>query len=136
MEITASSSPRRLLKPYCRAISRGVIGDEIDGRSPEGKFLRRIEIELTEQLGGRPTFSQTLAVRRIARLMLQAEIFDRKMSSGNWTSHDSRTAAGINNAVLRALKDLGLKGKGADKQAPPSLADIAARHAKAASASA
>ena len=42
--------------------------------------------------------------------MLQAELFDAKMGSGDWTPHDSRTASGINNAVLRALKDLGLKG--------------------------
>lgn len=72
-----------------------------------------------------------LAIRQIARLSLQAESFDAKMASGNWTPHDSRTAAGINNAILRALRDLGLRGKGIEKRAPPSLAEIAARHAKA-----
>jgi hypothetical protein len=39
------------------------------------------------------------------------------MASGDWTPHDSRTAAGINNAVLRALKDLGLRGR-AERPAP------------------
>jgi hypothetical protein len=119
------------MKPSCVALTRGSIGSDIDGRSREGKFIRRIEFELVEQLGGNPSFSQMLAVRRIARLMLQAELYDRKMSSGNWTPHDSRTAAGINNAVLRALKDLGLKAKAAEKLTTPSLAEIASRHAKA-----
>jgi len=57
------------------------------------------------------------------------------MSSGDWTPHDSRTAAGINNAVLRALKDLGLKNKVAEKSAP-SIADIVARHKAAEAATA
>ena len=92
--------------------------------------MRRIETELVEQLGGAPTFTQILAIRRIARLSLQAESFDTKLATG-WTPHDARTAAGINNAVLRALRDLGLKNKAAEK-AVPTIAEIAARHAKAA----
>ncbi len=132
MDTPESSSPARRIKPYCKALRRGSLGAEIDGRSSEGKFLRRIEGELIEQIG-EPTFSQMLAIRRIARLSLQAELLDAKMSSGDWTPHDSRTAAGINNAVLRALKDLGLKNKVAEKSAP-SIAEIAARHAKAAEA--
>jgi hypothetical protein len=130
MVTAASSSPASRIKPYCKALTRGSLGADIDGRSAEGKFLRRIETELVEQLG-EPTFSQMLAIRRIARLSLQAEFLDAKMSSGDWTPHDGRTASGINNAVLRALKDIGLKSKGAEK-AVPTLAEIAARHAKAA----
>lgn len=126
---TSNSAPKgALVKPYCRSLKRGSLGADIDGRSREGKFLRRIEAELIDQLGGNPTFSQTLAVRRIARLMLQAETFDRKMSTGDWTAHDSRTAAGINNAVLKALKDIGLKSRVSTKPVP-TLADIAGRHA-------
>jgi hypothetical protein len=134
MVTVESSSPAREVKPYCRALRRGSLGADIDGRSAEGKFLRRIETELVDQLG-EPTFSQMLAIRRIARLSLQAELLDAKMSSGDWTSHDSRTAAGINNAVLRALKDLGLKSKAADK-ATPSLADYVADRRVATAASA
>jgi len=135
MDTATSRSPERRIKPYCNALKRGSLGADIDGRSVEGKFLRRIEVELVEQLGGSPTFSQILAIRRIARLSLQAELLDAKMSSGDWTPHDSRTAAGINNAVLRALKDLGLKNKVAEKSAP-SIADIVARHKAAEAATA
>jgi hypothetical protein len=39
------------LKPDSRALGRGALGDAIDGRSREGKFVRRIEAELLDQLG-------------------------------------------------------------------------------------
>jgi hypothetical protein len=32
-------------------LGRGALGDAIDGRSCEGKFIRRIEAELLDQLG-------------------------------------------------------------------------------------
>jgi hypothetical protein len=41
-------------------------------------------------------------------------------------------AGGINNAVMRCIRELGLKAK--PDTAAPSLAEIAARHAKAESA--
>ena len=125
MDTAASPSPARRIKPYCKALTRGSLGADIDGRSVEGKFLRRIEAELVEQLGGSPTFSQTLSIRRIARLSLQCEAFDTKLATG-WTPHDARTAAGINNAILRALKDLGLKAKAVRADPVASLNAIAA----------
>jgi hypothetical protein len=39
------------LKPDSRALGTGALGDAIDGRSREGKFIRRIEAELLDQLG-------------------------------------------------------------------------------------
>ena len=69
-----------------------------------------------------------LAIRRIARLSLQAELFDAKMASGDWTAHDFRTAAGINNGLMRALKDLGLK---AAQPKTPTLRDYIAGKAAA-----
>jgi hypothetical protein len=127
--MVGSSQGLAPLRVHSRAVRRGSLGSELDGCSVEGRFVRRIEAELVEQLGGNLTFTQKLAVRRIARLTLQAELFDKKMASGDWTPHDSRTAAGINNAVLRALKDLGLRGR-AERPAP-SLRDYLS--AKAAS---
>ena len=102
---TINSNPRLTpVRPHSRTLSRGSLGSDIDGRSVHGKFLRRIEAELVEQLGGSLTFTQTLAVRRVARLALQAELFDQKMASGNWTAHDSRTASGINNGLMRRAR--------------------------------
>lgn len=128
--IEANYKPRLApLRAHSRAISRGALGG-LDGRSVEGRFLRRIEAELVEQLGGNPIFTQTLAIRRIARLALQSELFDKKMAAGDWTPHDSRTAAGISNGLLRALRDLGLKPA---QPKTMSLRDyVAAKAAKAA----
>jgi hypothetical protein len=125
MVTATSTAAPRLVRPYSKAIQRGSLGSDIDGRSAAGKFLRRIESELTEQLGNNLTFSQKLAVRRIARLSLQAESFDAKLASGDWTPHDSRTASGISNALMRALKDLGLKAK--EPPRGPTLAELLAQ---------
>jgi hypothetical protein len=71
-------APYPEVEPYCRVFSRGSLG-EIDGRSREGKFLRRIEADLVAQVGGSPTFAPSLLIRRAARSMLQLELLDAKM---------------------------------------------------------
>ena len=78
-----SSDPRGRVGPYCLAFSRGSVDDTIDGRSREGKFLRRVEAELVDQVGGEPSFAQSLLIRCAARSMLQLELLDAKMASGN-----------------------------------------------------
>jgi hypothetical protein len=119
---TNDSPPKAKPMPcYSRSLARGSLGSDLDGRSREGRFARRIETDLLDQLGGSPPFSQRLAVRRIARLMLSAELLDKKLASGNWTSHDSRTASGSHNGILRALKDIGLR---AQPPRQPSLAEV------------
>jgi hypothetical protein len=106
------------LGPHCRALRRGVIGNAIDGRSREGKFLRKCEAELLAQIGGEPSFAQRLLIRRIARAMLKLEMFDAKMSGGNWTDHDARTYGGLSNALRLMLRELGLKATPAKRTSP------------------
>jgi hypothetical protein len=60
MKPALSTIGQMRLKPDSRALGRGALGDAIDGRSREGKFIRRIEAELLGQLGDNPTFSQLL----------------------------------------------------------------------------
>jgi hypothetical protein len=109
MTMPASPLTSRTLGPHCRALKRGVIGDAIDGRSCEGKFLRKCEAELVAQVGGTPSFAQRLLIRRIARAMLKLEMFDAKMTAGTWTDHDARTCGGLTNALRLMLRELGLK---------------------------
>ena len=114
-----SSSPRAKVGPYSAAFTRGSVGDTIDGRSREGRFLRRVEAELVAGVGGEPTFAQSLLIRRAARSMLQLELLDEKMASGDWTAHDSRgRQGGLNNAVRLALRELGLKAAPLPKPSP------------------
>ncbi len=113
--------------PYSRMFSRGSLGSDIDGRSREGKFIRRVEAELAQHIGGEPNFAQRLLIRRAARAMLRLELLDSKMGSGDWTPHDAREFGTLNNALRLCLKELGIQPSVADK-APPSLDAIAARH--------
>jgi hypothetical protein len=129
MTTATSSANAPRLGPHCRSLRRGVIGDAIDGRSREGKFLRKCEAELLAQIGGEPSFAQRLLIRRIARAMLKLELFDTKMTAGTWTDHDARTYGGLSNALRLMLRELGINAAPKDK--PLTLADIAARHSGA-----
>jgi hypothetical protein len=103
-----SPDNRPLRGAYSKPLRRGVLGD-IDGRSKEGKFLRTIESDLIEQVGGLPSVAQSLLIRRIARTMLSLEILDFKLASGNWNDCDARTQGGLNNNVRLSLTALGLR---------------------------
>ena len=131
MDSTASAPGIAPLRPHSRALSRGVIDDGIDGRSREGRFLRAVEAELVEHVGGSPSTTQRILIHRCARLMLRLDIFDQKLADGAMTSHDARTYNALQNSLRLAIRDLGLRSKGLDGPAVLSLADIAARHAKA-----
>jgi hypothetical protein len=122
-----SCTQKRRVGPYCRAISRGAIG-EINGRSPEGKFLRRCEAELVEHVGGQPTFAQALIIRPATRAMLQLEKLDSKLAIGNWTDHDARTYGGLSNTLRLCLRELGLRPPASKPKSP--LADHFSRPPK------
>ena len=111
-----------------------MIGDAIDGRSREGKFLRKCEAELLAQVGGEPSFTQRLLIRRIARAMLKLEMFDAKLSGDTWTDHDARTYGGLSNALRLMLRELGLK-PAVPRQVPDLATYLAVRYPAAGSES-
>jgi hypothetical protein len=135
MESTTSRSGIAPLRPHSRTLSRGVIGATIDGRSREGRYLRAIEADLVQHAGGSPSTTQKILIHRCARLMLRLDLFDQRLTAGEMTSHDARTYNALQNSLRLALRDLGLKSRD-DKAAVPTIADIAARHAKPDGASA
>ena len=114
--------------PHSRALRRGAVGDQIDGRSREGRFLRAAEAELIAQTGGEPSFGQRILIRRAARAMLRLELLDAKMAEGSWTDHDARTFGGLSNNLRLCLRELGVKTPSPDRT--PSLGDIVAEHAR------
>jgi hypothetical protein len=126
--VTSSANTPRL-GPHCRSLRRGVIGDAIDGRSREGKFLRKCEAELIAHCGGSPSFTQRLMIRRCARAMLRLELLDGKMEDGSWTDHDARTFGGLSNALRLMLRELGLR---ATPDKTPSLSEYIAQRYPAA----
>jgi hypothetical protein len=126
MSMNAVNPARTLprLGSESRVLRRGVLGDSIDGRSREGRFLLQCERELIAHCGGSPSFTQCLLIRRAARAMLRLELLDDKMTSGKWTDHDARTFGGLSNALRLMLRELGLKAATQDKLL--SLDDIVA----------
>ena len=109
MRASTLPSNRRTVGPYCRSLERGVLGDGINGRSREGKFLRRVEAELVAHVGGNPSFPQTLLIRRVSRAMLRLELMDSKLDGPDWTDHDGRVFGGLSNSVRLMLRELGIK---------------------------
>jgi len=86
---------RRRFGPYSKRLHRGAIGDLVDGRSAQGRFIRHLEAELIAHVGGEPTIAQRLLIDRIIRLRIQLDLFDGKLAAGDWSAHDGRTYAGI-----------------------------------------
>jgi hypothetical protein len=118
----------RALSAESRVLRRGVLGDRVDGRSREGRFLTQIERELVAQIGGSPSFTQKLLIRRLARGMLRLELLDEKQTAGKALSaHDGRSFSALSNQVRLIARELGLKAAPAEKT--PDLSDILAEHA-------
>jgi hypothetical protein len=108
--MTTPSSPAktRRVGPYSRAF-RNALGDQFDGRSREGRFVRKVEAEIAAQLGGTASFIQMSLIRRAARTMLQLELLDKKFSSGTWTQLDGHVQGGLANNLRLVFRELGVK---------------------------
>jgi hypothetical protein len=103
-----STTDRRRVGPYSRKLQRGAIGDCVDGRSAEGRFIRDLERQLIEHVGGSPLVTQRLLIERIIKIKLQLDGLDDKLTSGDWTAHDQRTYGALLNAQRLCLRELGL----------------------------
>jgi hypothetical protein len=121
----ASKRSRQRLGPYSRRFQRGVIADLFDGRSAEGRFVRRLEAELIAHVGGAPTITQRLLIDRLIKIRLQLDLLDAKLVRSKWTAHDSRTHGGLCNAFRLTAQALGLQPPAArEKSLDEILADI------------
>lgn len=100
---------------------------KIDGRSADGRFLRRVRAELALHCGGKPSATQHALIDRIAWLRLRIAAMDaRTAASTQLTEHDSRTYLAWVGAMSRLMRELGpAVPTAADK--PPSLKDYLAQ---------
>jgi hypothetical protein len=118
------------LTAHSRVLRRGSLGDQVDGRSKEGRFLRDVERELLAPLGPEPSFGQRLLARRAARLALQLELLDERAAQGKeWSTHDLRAYHAMQNGLRLHVRELGLKAVAANSKLP-SLDDIVAGRAQ------
>jgi hypothetical protein len=113
------------LGPYSRSLDRGAIGDFIDGRSWEAKFLKRYEAMLIKHLGGKPSLPQAALIIRCARVALHLELMDRRsLRDGHvFGIHDHNYYVSWSNSLARLLAGLGV---GSPEAPELTIADIAA----------
>ena len=88
----------------------------LDGRTREGRLMRRVRSDLIAHVGGKPSATQRMLVERAVTLSLYVSKLDAKLlKNGSMTEHDSRTYLAWSNSLTRTLRELGLQ--------VPSLAD-------------
>jgi hypothetical protein len=111
----------RKIGPHSRLLRRG----SIDGRSREGRFLAACRAELAAHVGGAPSKAEAVLIDRVAWLRLHLVLIDERAAGGNpMSAHDQRAYLAFSNAVVRAMRQLGLRGKDA---AGPTLSEYLAQ---------
>jgi hypothetical protein len=116
------------LGPYSRSLDRGAMGDFIDGRSWEARFLKRYEKMLVKHVGGKPSLVQRALITRCARVALHLELMDqRSLRDGHvFGVHDHNYYVSWSNSLARLLARLGV---GPPEEPALTIADIAAERA-------
>jgi hypothetical protein len=111
-------------RPAKRKINlrRFAVGRELDARTLEGKTERRAIRELTEHVGGNPTFPQQVLITRAARLLVMVEHMERHLiESDEMSDWASRQMLAWVNTLRRTLQALGMDRP---QRAPKRLADV------------
>ena len=113
------------VRPNSSILRRGAIGSlkKLDGRSAEGKLVRRLECELLAHIGHEPSVAERLLIDQIIKLRLLLDVLGGKIMDGTFTDLDRRCFGAAHNAIRLALKEIGLKPTVSGKPADP-LADI------------
>lgn len=84
-----------------------------DGRSIDGRFLRRVREQLSAHCGNAPSVTQRALIERAAWLSLHVARFDvMALAAGGLSDHATRQYLSYSNSLGRLLRQLGL-------QAPP-----------------
>ena len=99
----------RTTGPYSKKLARGAIAYAYDGRSEEGRFIRDLEKQLIQHVGGDPSIAQKLLIDRIIKTRIQLDMLDQKLLGPEWTDHDRRTFGALQNSFQRCLRQLGMQ---------------------------
>jgi hypothetical protein len=84
---------------------------KIDNRRVEARIMAKIEADLAQHCGGAPSITQKIMINRLAWLGLHLAQLDKKAAdSGALSDADAKRYLGWNNAFMRGVKALGLKG--------------------------
>jgi hypothetical protein len=114
----ARAGGRRAVKRNLSALSRRKY-DAIDGRLLEAREEKRIFLALTEHVGGAPSVTEELLIRRTARAAVLVSIIERRiLEQQEFSDLQSRQLIALTNSVRLNLVALGLKPP---KKGPASL---------------
>ena len=107
----ASQKPRakqrRRIGPYSKLLEHGTIS----GRTSIGRFVRTLEHQLAQHVGGSPTTVQRMIIRRLAIVSARLELFDQKIASGEQpTEYDARVYGALHNSFRLLCREIGIKG--------------------------
>lgn len=103
---------------------------EIDGRLLEARAEKAFIRELTEHVGGKPTITQGILIKRSARLLIMIEQLERRMIEGNELGDlGGRQICALHNLRL-SLTALGIER--VEQQAPQLSAFLASQRGRAA----
>ena len=105
--------------PYSRAIPLV----SLDGRTREARFIRQMQAELCEHLGGAPSATQFRIIKNVCfNTMLYEKLVGHILSNGGAaTDHDGRQLLAWSNSIRRDCAVLGLDRR---PDTAPRLGDV------------
>jgi hypothetical protein len=105
--------------------------DELDGRLLEAKNEKRFVAALTEHIGGRPSITQEILIKRTARLLIMIGQLERRMIESNELGDlGGRQIVALHNALRLSLTALGIER--VEQQVPHLSAFLADQRGRAA----
>ncbi|SRR5216684_218189 len=92
--------------PYSRLLRNGTIS----GRTTAGRYLRAVEHELSQHVGGSPSVVQRMLIRRLANVALRLELFDKKLGlGGKATDYDAKVYGALHTSFRLLCREIGVK---------------------------
>jgi hypothetical protein len=84
--------------------------DAIDGRLLEAKEEKRLIKALTEHVGGSPSVTQEILIKRTARFVIMLEVLERRvLETKDFGDLQARQMIALSNSARLNLQALGLK---------------------------
>jgi hypothetical protein len=102
----------------------------LDGRTKEAAFVRKVRAELVAHVGGSPSVTKRALIDAAVQIRLRLAVMDAEFAqTKTFTEHTSRQYLAWSGHYARMLKQLGMD---APSEKPPSLAEILAQRSAAA----
>jgi hypothetical protein len=106
---TPARRQTRKRPPSVGPYSKPAVLAKVDGRTREGRLLKRVRADLTAHLGGAPSITQRMVIERAAALTLKLALLDAANPDAFFDEHASNYYLAWSNSLERCLRQLGLQ---------------------------